>query len=112
MWMLGIVVFLTALFFGCLDVQYNHAKSDNTDGLVVLCSYFVSIGFDEDRYLLACSVLLACSLLVCEKVLLAGLCERKILCLAENTVYMNSVRVRGLASTSQPAEQAVYQMMH
>jgi formaldehyde-activating enzyme involved in methanogenesis len=32
-----------------MELEYNHAKSDNTDGLVVLCSHFVSIGFDDDR---------------------------------------------------------------
>jgi len=41
--------------------------------------------------------------LVREKVLLAGLCKRKILVLAGNTVHVNSARVRGLASISQPA---------
>jgi len=50
--------------------------------------------------------LLAYSLLVREEVLLADLCERKILFLAENIVHATSTRVRGLASTSQPAAPA------
>ena len=54
----------------------------------------------------ACSELLACSLLVREEVLLAGLCEGKILFLAGNSVHVNSAHMRGLASTSQPAAPA------
>ena len=51
----------------------------------------------------ACSELLAYSLLVREEVLLADLCKRKILFLYGNTVHVNSVHVKGLGSTSQPA---------